>query len=77
MKLQVIIQRDEDGIYIASCPALRGCHSQGQTYEEALKNVKEAIELNLEYLAKNNKAELKEVKLYPKLIATEELTVAT
>ena len=46
MKFQVIITRDEDGLYVASCPALKGCHTEGKTYEEALKNIQEAIELN-------------------------------
>jgi len=75
MNLQIFIQRDEDGVYVASCPALRGCHSQGETYEKALKNIREAIELNLEYLAEHNKAELKTIKFYPRLIATEDIKV--
>ena len=44
----VIIERDEDGVYISSCPALQGCHSNGETYEEALENLKEAIQLHIE-----------------------------
>jgi len=44
MKFQVIIQEDsEDGGYNVSCPALPGCHSQGETIEEALANIKDAI----------------------------------
>jgi len=43
----VIIEKDEDGVYIASCPALPGCHTQGDTYEEALENLKDAINLNI------------------------------
>jgi len=39
---------DEDGIYIVSCPQLKGCHSYGETIEEAMENIKEAIELCLE-----------------------------
>ena len=42
-----IIER-EDGWYIAECPALPGCVSQGRTLKEALKNIQEAIELSLE-----------------------------
>ncbi|MCP5468871.1 MAG: type II toxin-antitoxin system HicB family antitoxin [Deltaproteobacteria bacterium] len=75
MKLQIIITRDEDGLYVASCPAIKGCHSQGDTYEEALKNIQEAIELNLEHLAETNKLELESLKSYPRVIATEDLTV--
>lgn len=45
MKFEVVIREDkEDGGYIVSCPALPGCHSQGDTVEEALVNIKEAIE---------------------------------
>lgn len=45
---KVIIEQDEDGIFVASVPAIPGCHTQGQTYEEALKNVREAIDVCLE-----------------------------
>lgn len=43
----VIIEKDEDDVYIASCPALPGCHTQGDTYDEALANLKDAINLNI------------------------------
>jgi predicted RNase H-like HicB family nuclease len=43
-KLAVVIERDEDGFYVASCPALKGCWSQGKTEEEALVNIREAME---------------------------------
>lgn len=43
----VIIEKDEDGIYIASCPAIPGCHTQGDTYDEAMANIKDAISLNI------------------------------
>jgi len=39
-----IVERDEDG-YHAFCPDLRGCHTQGDTYEQALANIKDAIKL--------------------------------
>lgn len=45
--LPVLIEKDEDG-YFASCPALQGCYSQGETYEEVLENIKDAIKLHLE-----------------------------
>ena len=44
MKLHVIIDQDEKGYYVAEVPALPGCLSQGKTYEEAIANIKEAIE---------------------------------
>jgi predicted RNase H-like HicB family nuclease len=50
MKLHVKIEQDEDGYYVAEVPALPGCLSQGKDYEEALANIKEAIEGWLEVM---------------------------
>ena len=47
----VTLDRDEDGVYVAECPSIPGCVSQGKTEKEALKNVKEAIKLCLEVRA--------------------------
>jgi predicted RNase H-like HicB family nuclease len=47
---QVILEREEDGGYSVSCPSLPGCHSQGDTLDEALANIREAIELYIEVL---------------------------
>lgn len=44
----VIIERDEDGAFIALCPALQGCHSAGDTGEEAREMIKDAIRLHVE-----------------------------
>lgn len=44
----VVIERDEDGYYVVNVPSLRGCHTQGKTLDEAIENIKEAIELCLE-----------------------------
>ncbi|WP_290596377.1 MULTISPECIES: type II toxin-antitoxin system HicB family antitoxin [unclassified Archaeoglobus] len=60
MKFKVIIQEAEEGGYIVSCPALPGCHSQGETIEEALENIKEAIIGCLESLAEERMKHLKE-----------------
>ena len=43
-KLAVVVQQDEDGFFVASCPALKGCWSQGRTEDEALANIREAID---------------------------------
>ena len=48
MNLKVIIESGEDGDFVARVPSLKGCWSQGKTREEALANIKEAIELFLE-----------------------------
>ncbi|GDY19964.1 hypothetical protein LBMAG56_13090 [Verrucomicrobiota bacterium] len=45
MKLSVTLERDEDDVWIAECPSIPGCVSQGKTQREALKNIKEAIAL--------------------------------
>ncbi len=46
-KLNIVINKDEHGFF-ASCPALPGCHTQGDSFEETMANIKEAIELYLE-----------------------------
>jgi len=51
MKFFVTVDRDEDGIWIAECPAIPGCVSQGDTREEALFNVQEAIVVCVEVRA--------------------------
>ena len=48
MKYRVLIEQDEDGVFVAEVPALPGCISQGQTRSEVLKNIQEAIEVYLE-----------------------------
>jgi predicted RNase H-like HicB family nuclease len=48
MKLKIVLEQGTDGYIVAHCPALRGCVTQGHTEEEALKNIREAIELYLE-----------------------------
>lgn len=50
MKLHVTIEQDEAGYYVAEVPALPGCLSQGKTHQEALANIKEAIEGWLEVM---------------------------
>jgi predicted RNase H-like HicB family nuclease len=46
---KVLIRQDEDGLFVASVPSVPGCHSQGRTYEEVTKNIKEALELCLDF----------------------------
>lgn len=47
-EFSVIIERDEDGYYVASVPALRGCYTQAKSLDTLMKRIKEAIELCLE-----------------------------
>lgn len=44
----VLIEQDEDGIYVAKVPQLKGCHTQGKTVEQVMERIKEAIDLCLE-----------------------------
>ena len=48
MNVKVVVERGEDGYFVAHVPALKSCWSQGKTREEALENIKEAIDLYLE-----------------------------
>ena len=48
MNVQIVLERGEDGYFVAHCPSLKSCWSQGKTREEALANIREAIELYLE-----------------------------
>ncbi len=54
MKFRVILEVDEDGIFVAECPALPGCISQGKTRQEALANINDAVKGYLESLNKHN-----------------------
>jgi antitoxin HicB len=53
MKYRVLIEQDEDGEYVAECPSLPGCVSQGSTRDEAMVNIKEAISGYIESLKKH------------------------
>ena len=54
MKFRIIIEQDENGVYVVTCPALPGCISQGKNREEALANIKDAIQGYLESLKKHD-----------------------
>jgi len=54
MKMRIVIEQDEDGKFAASCPALPGCWSQGDTRGEAIANVTDAIRGYLESLKKHD-----------------------
>ena len=56
-KVSVVIEKDENGYY-AYCPQLEGCQTQGDSLEEVLSNIKEAIELYLETLSEDEAKEL-------------------
>jgi predicted RNase H-like HicB family nuclease len=53
MDIKIILEKDEDGWYVATVPSLPGCISQGKTEKDALKNIKEAIGLHVKSLAED------------------------
>jgi antitoxin HicB len=54
VKFRVTIESDEDGVFVAECPALPGCISQGKTRDEAMANIRDAIQGYVESLKKHN-----------------------
>ena len=57
----VVIEQDENGFFVADCPDLAGCHTQGKTLEEAISNIRDAIKLHLKIL-KEERQEIPRVK---------------
>lgn len=55
MKFMVIIHKAEEGGYCVEVPALPGCYSQGETIEEAITDIKEAIQLHIEVMREEGK----------------------
>lgn len=48
LTFQVVIEQDEAGFFVAECPSLRACYTQGKTYEEAIANIKDVIAMCLQ-----------------------------
>jgi predicted RNase H-like HicB family nuclease len=69
-RFSVVIERDLEGFF-AFCPELQGCYTQGNTYEEVLNNIKDAIYLHLEDRIENNE-EIKQ----PELVSLTSLEIA-
>jgi predicted RNase H-like HicB family nuclease len=67
--LTVVIEKDETGRFLALCPALQGCYTEGETIEEALELIKDAMKLHIEDRLENNEPIYQEVK-------TEKLSIA-
>ena len=67
MRLVVTVDRDEDGVHFAECPAIPGCLSQGRTEREALRNIRSAIRLCLDVRAERG---------MPLTVATREVEIA-
>ena len=54
MKYRILIEQDEDGVFVIECPSLPGCISQGKTGKKAIKNIQDAIKGYLKNLKKHN-----------------------
>jgi predicted RNase H-like HicB family nuclease len=70
-QVPLIIEKDEDNFYVVECPLFEGCYTQGKTLDEALKNIREVIELILE--EKNNRDILRSYK--PREISLHTITI--
>ena len=69
---QVILEQDEAGFFVAKCPILKACYTQGRTYEEAIKNIRDAIAICLADL----KARGAEIPRQPEIIGVKRIKVA-
>ena len=69
----VFVEQDEDGFFVAECPLFNGCYSQGKTLDEALKNIKEVIELCLKEKEKKEKLKF----FIPAELSLHTITLAT
>jgi predicted RNase H-like HicB family nuclease len=72
--LQVLIEQDEDGRFVAECPALPGCYTQGDTFEEAIENVKDVIGMCIQEMREEGKP-LRNLR-YPEVIGVKRVEVA-
>ncbi|MEK7794341.1 MAG: type II toxin-antitoxin system HicB family antitoxin [Candidatus Hydrogenedentota bacterium] len=58
-KVTILVEKDEDGFF-AYAPELEGCHTQGDTFEEAMENMKEAVEVYIESLPESRRPRLRD-----------------
>jgi predicted RNase H-like HicB family nuclease len=70
---QVIVEQDEHGYYVAECPALRACYTQGMTYEKVMENIKDVIAMSLKEL----RAEGKKVPRQAEIIGVQRVEIQT
>jgi predicted RNase H-like HicB family nuclease len=72
-RFQVLIEQDEDGVYVADVPALAGCHTQGRTFEEAVERIREVIRMCVQELREEGKPI---IAAYPEIIGIKTLEIA-
>ena len=71
----VIIEQDEDGVYVAHVPELPGCHTEGDTIEEVLANIKEAIELYVEHVKSDVKSKMKLIAVHKVAVPSQSIVM--
>lgn len=69
---QVIVEEDETGTFVAECPALRACYTQGRTYEEVIENIKDVIGLCLTEIKERGK----KIPRQPEIIGVKRVQVS-
>ena len=74
-QFRVVVERDEDEVFVASVPALPGCHTQAKSYEQVIERIKEAIELYLEVLRDKHQLDNTLIDVQPRFMAIEDVTV--
>jgi len=76
-QFRVLIERDEDGYFVASVPALPGCHTQAKTFSELMENVRDAIKLCLSVAKTNPKyrEKIKQFSYEPSFVGMEFITL--
>lgn len=77
LQFKVLIEQDEDGLYVASVPELPGCYTQGKTLEEVRERIKEVIELVLEADKEVKKEKLRSPRSSSHFFGVEEVTISS
>lgn len=72
-RFQVVIEQDEDGFYVADVPALQGCYTQGKTFEEVLKNIREVISMCVQEMREDGQTIETQ---YPEIVGIKTLEIA-
>lgn len=75
LQFKVLIEQDENGVYVASVPELPGCYTQGKTLEQVRNRIKEVIKLVLESDKEIKKEKLESPKSSPNFFGIEEVTI--
>ncbi|KKS43096.1 MAG: hypothetical protein UV05_C0033G0008 [candidate division CPR1 bacterium GW2011_GWA2_42_17] len=75
LQFKVLLEQDEDGLYVASAPELPGCHTQGKTLKEVRTRIKEAIELVLEAEQRIETKTKKTITSYPRFLGIENIAI--